>query len=497
LDKTNAVASQLEKKQRVFDKEYAEAKGKQDDAQAELETANKEARQAVADMEKIKSASDDISDNLGRVQKKNKKLHGEIAELQHVVHGETMDIHEIEKEKRSVVQDRSDLEIAIKECEEAIKKREVQFTEAQVALNEVKLNAERKITEQDQIIHDIRRTCNQEIDVIQAAYDDEAHARSDVGRGNKKMDQDLADLQAGLIRAGKQIVDAEKASKDLANQLKETILKNDVVERQVFDAKNSAESAESRVKLMSDEIMELRISLESAERSRKTAEHSLMEASERSTMLHTQNSSFINQKKKIESELLSVRNEVEEALKEAQSGEESAKKAITTAALLAEDLKKEQDQAQHLERMKKNQENSVKDLQVRLEEAEQVALKGGRKAQQKLESKIRELEGALEEEQRRGSDNTKIARKLERKFKEVTYSVAEDKKNLQKLVDLSEKLNSKAKTYKKSAEEATENANSAMSKFRKLQHELDEANERAEMAEAAVNKARSKARDQA
>ena len=139
----------------------------------------------------------------------------------------------------SLVQDGSDLEIVIKECEEAIKKREVQFTEAQVALNEVKLNAERKITEQDQIIHDIRRTCNQEIDVIQAAYDDEAHARSDVGRGNKKMDQDLADLQAGLIRAGKQIVDAEKASKDLANQLKETILKNDVVERQVFDAKVS------------------------------------------------------------------------------------------------------------------------------------------------------------------------------------------------------------------------------------------------------------------
>ena len=53
------------------------------------------------------------------------------------------------------------------------------------------------------------------------------------------MDQDLADLQAALIRAGKQIVDAEKASKDLANQLKETILKNDVVERQVFDAKVS------------------------------------------------------------------------------------------------------------------------------------------------------------------------------------------------------------------------------------------------------------------
>ena len=233
------------------------------------------------------------------------------------------------------------------------------------------------------------------------------------------------------------------------------------------------------------------------ERCRKQAENDLMEANERSNMLHTQNTAFINQKRKIENELTNVRNEVEEAIAEARSAEEAAKKALTTAALLAEDLKKEQDQAQHLERMKKNQENSVKDLQIRLEEAEQVALKGGRKAQQKLEGKIRELEGALEEEQRRGSENTKIARKLERKYKEVTYAVAEDKKNLQKLQDLSEKLNSKAKSYKKASEEATENANAAMSKFRKLQHELDEANERAEMAEQAVNKARSKARDSA
>merc|ERR1712130_1051363 len=63
----------------------------------------------------------------------------------------------------------------------------------------------------------------------------------------------------------------------------------------------------------------------------------------------------------------------------AYNAEDAAKKALTTAALLSEDLKKEQDQSQHLERMKKNQENSVKDLQMRLDEAEQVALKGGKK----------------------------------------------------------------------------------------------------------------------
>ena len=57
-------------------------------------------------MEKTKSASDNISDNLGRIQKKNKKLHTEIAELQHVVYGASMENQELEKEKRGAVQDR-------------------------------------------------------------------------------------------------------------------------------------------------------------------------------------------------------------------------------------------------------------------------------------------------------------------------------------------------------------------------------------------------------
>ena len=93
------------------------------------------------------------------------------------------------------------------------------------------------------------------------------------------------------------------------------------------------------------------------ERIRKQAENNHMGANERSNMLHTQNTAFINQKRKIENELNNVRNEVEEAISEARTAEEAAKKALTTAALLAEALKKEQDQSQHF---KKNEEKSRK-----------------------------------------------------------------------------------------------------------------------------------------
>merc|ERR1712242_70542 len=249
-----------------------------------------------------------------------------------------------------------------------------------------------------------------------------------------------------------------------------------------------------RANLLQSELEEMRAALEQAERGRKLAEGELLEANERSGLLHTQNTALINQKRKLETELQQAQGEVEESISECRNAEEKAKKAITDAALMAEELKKEQDQSQHLERMKKNMESSVKDLQLRLDEAEQVALKGGRKRVQKLEARMRELENELDSEQRRTADSIKNTRKIERKVKEISYQSEEDKKNLSRVQDLVDKLQVKVKTYKRQAEEAEEVANCNLSKYRKLQHELDEAEERADMAESSLNKLRAKAR---
>merc|ERR1712173_287731 len=104
-------------------------------------------------------------------------------------------------------------------------------------------------------------------------------------------------------------------------------------------------------------------------------------------------------------------------------------------------------------------ENSVKDLQLRLDEAEQVALKGGKKRVQKLEARMREIENELDGEQRRTADAIKANRKMERRIKEVTYQGEEDKKNLTRIQDLVDKLQVKVKTYKRQAEESEEQAN--------------------------------------
>lgn len=43
----------------------------------------------------------------------------------------------------------------------------------------------------------------------------------------------------------------------------------------------------------------------------------------------------------------------------------------------------------HLEKIKKNYEITIKDLQAKMEEAEQLALKGGKRTIMKLEARVR------------------------------------------------------------------------------------------------------------
>merc|ERR1712074_262266 len=105
--------------------------------------------------------------------------------------------------------------------------------------------------------------------------------------------------------------------------------------------------------------------------------------------------------------------------------EDKAQRAMVDAARLADELRQEQELAMALERDKKLLEAQVKDAQNRVDEAEQNALKGGKKAMSKMETRIRELESELDAENRRLGDASKNLRKSERRVKELSYTIDE------------------------------------------------------------------------
>ena len=179
---------------------------------------------------------------------------------------------------------------------------------------------------------------------------------------------------------------------------------------------------------------------------------------------------------------------------EASLSEEKAKKAMVDAARLADELRAEQDFAQNFERDRKLLECQAKDLQIRLDEAETNALKGGKKAMNKMDSRIRELESELDAENRRFGDALKNLRKSERHIKELAYASDEDRKNHERMQSLIDQLQSKIRSYKKQIEEAEEIATLNLAKFRQAQSGLAEAGERADLNEQALAKCRARGR---
>jgi septal ring factor EnvC (AmiA/AmiB activator) len=185
---------------------------------------------------------------------------------------------------------------------------------------------------------------------------------------------------------------------------------------------------------------------------------------------------------------------MDEMATEAQLSDDKAKKAMIDAARLADELRGEQDLAQQFEKERKLLECQVKDIQQRLDESETNAIKGGKKAMLKMESRIRELESELDAENRRLADAVKNLRKSERHIKELAFASDEDRKNHERMQGLLDQLQSKIRSYKKQIEEAEEIAALNLSKYRQAQAGLGEAEERADLNEQALAKLKTRGR---
>merc|ERR1712130_683657 len=133
-------------------------------------------------------------------------------------------------------------------------------------------------------------------------------------------------------------------------------------------------------------------------------------------------------------------------------------------------------------------------MQTRVDEAQTNALKGGKKAMSKMDTRIRELESELDAENRRSSDAQKSLRKSERRIKELTYQQDEDRKNHERMQGLIDQLQGKIKTYKKQIEEAEEIAALNLAKYRQAQNNVVDATERADLGEQALAKAKARTR---
>merc|ERR1719400_602349 len=322
------------------------------------------------------------------------------------------------------------------------------------------------------------------MDSMQASLETEQAAKAEALRIKKKLEGEINELE--LDHANKANNEALKSIKRYQTQLKEAECLYEEASRVRQEMAEKASLADRRANSLQGEMEEARALLDSAERGKRQTEAELGEARAAVNEMTTVNSRAGADKRRLEGAVHTLQAEIDDMLHQAKGSEEKAKKAMVDAARLADELRAEQDHVSVQSKNKRSLETTMADMENRLADANESAMKGGKAAMAKLESRIRELEIELGSVQARTADNMKGHQKAERKIKELAFQNDEDKKNQVSMSDLAGKLQAKIKIYKKQIEEAEEIAALNLAKFRKAQQELEETEDRARLAESAL-----------
>merc|ERR1712025_466725 len=399
-----------------------------------------------------------------------------------------------DKIRKRLEAEKMELQAALEEAEGALEQEENKVLRAQLELTQVRQEIERRIAEKEEEFLTTRKNFQKAIDGMQTALETEAKGKAEALRMKKKLEADVGELDTALEHANAANADSQKTIKKYHAQIRDSQAKLEDEQRTKEVIRDAFLANERRANAAQNALEEARTLLEQADRARRMTEQELSDTNEQLSDQTCTNQAIAGAKRKLEQEMQTLHGDCDEMASEAHLSEEKAKKAMVDAARLADELRHEQEVAQGFERDRKLLECQVKDMQQRLDEAETNALKGGKKAMNKMETRIRELESEVDAENRRFGDAAKNLRKSERRIKELTFASDEDRKNSERMQSLIDNLQGKIRTYKKQIEEAEEIAALNLAKFRKTQSDVGEAGQRADLNEQALAKSRARGR---
>merc|ERR1719315_857990 len=212
---------QMEKKAKNFDKVVVEWKGKIDTFQAELDQSQVECRSYSTELFKVKTAYDETMLMLSNVRKENKNLSNEIKDIMDQIGEGGRTIHEIDKIRKRLENEKLELQAALEEAEGALEQEENKVLRSQLELSQVKQEIERRIKEKTDELDGLRKTHQKAIESMQASLENETRAKGEAIRQKKKLEADMNELNIALEHANGSNDESQKSIKKYQQSIKE------------------------------------------------------------------------------------------------------------------------------------------------------------------------------------------------------------------------------------------------------------------------------------
>merc|ERR1719402_718133 len=452
------------------------------DLGAEIAASQDEGRNYSSELFRLKAAQQESIEQLDVVKRENKNLADEIKDLLDQLGEGGRSIHALDKQRRMLEQEKEELQGALEEAEATLEMEENRVLRSQLELANVRQEIDRRVAEKEEEFNNTRKNHSRAMESLGASIEAEQRAKGEGLRIKKQLEGEINELEIGLDHANKANSEGLKSIKRYQGQLRETIQLFEDEARAKAQIMEQVGISERKAAALSGELEESKALLDGANRSIRQLQNDIADSRGAVNNTQTINGRDIADSRQLESSIHTLQAEVDGMLVAAKNAEEKAKKAMVDAARLADELRAEQEHVSTLSTGKNSLSNALGELEGRLADSENAALKGGKTAMSKMEGKIRELEAELASTQSRTGEATKAYQRAERKAKELAFAQGDDRKNQDRMSELAAKLQGKIKTYKQQIEEAEEIAALNLAKFRKAQQELEETEERAKLA---------------
>uniref|UniRef100_A0AC35TWR3 Myosin head n=1 Tax=Rhabditophanes sp. KR3021 TaxID=114890 RepID=A0AC35TWR3_9BILA len=474
---------QLEKKHGGFDKIIDEWKRQVDDLSMDIEKAQNESRSATADSYALQSTQTTLTEQADELRRENKNLANAIRDLNEQVNSGNRTSQEMGKKVRMFELEKEELQHALDEAEAALEAEESKVIRVQTEVSQIRSEIDRRIQEKEEDFENTLKTHQRALESMQTTLETETKGKNVLLQGKKKLEGDINELELALDHANKTNVDAQKNIKKCIVHVQE--LQSQLEEEQKIreEYRENYLSSEKKYGIVQGEVEELMLQKMQIEKLKQQLDTEIHDLRTANNELSNENSAVSTLKRNLENDIVLTRDSMEKSLSELKTMEESYKKILADIGRLSEELHQEQQHYEHVDRIRKGFEQSIKELQVKLEEAEINAHRNGQRNIEKLDGLVKKREQELETESRRHKETVKLVSRHEREVRERQFDLDEQKKSAQKMQELIEKLQGKIKVQKRQAEEAEELATINLQKYRQQQIALDHAEERAEEAE--------------
>jgi len=482
--------TQAEKKIKSLDKEVADYKIKTDGMSQELLTSQNQCRNMAAELFRTKNGFEEAMTKLEDVKAENVALAIEIRDINEQINDGGRTIHIIENQRRKLEEEKNDLGLVLQDVETSLEEQEMKLQELTLQSNMVRHDIDLRIKNMEDSFEITKSNHAKAMENLQQSIENTGKTKAEACRERQILEKNVIEIEASLSQSQLKSVELQTTAKKLQDQIKgkSILMEAETNAKEVASA--NLLTTERKLQTVKNNLEEGRSLLEQADRARRQNEQDLADTNEQLNDMTSMNTSILNTIRKLHGEVSELKIEKQEVHDEVLMAEEKAKQYMLEAANLADELRIEQENSAQAESSRKETEGIVRELQIKVDDAEINAIKWGEKMIAKLIAREKEVETELEMERRRNGDANKGHRKAQRGVHEYTIKLEENSKNSERMQNLVDKLQSQVMNYKKQIEEAEEIGSINLSKYRRVEGDLMEIQDQALLREQMLAKLR-------